>query len=353
MRPSSLLLALCLLFLGPTSVTVVPAHASTSHHSARHSHDDNDAPVSRHKLKHPVLWHDPGDVRAKDLYDGAGGKSGHPHAPFVFESEDKKGTNPKFDVKDANGDKWRVKLGDEARPEVVASRLLWAVGYYVNDDYLEPQATVPGLHLSRGEDRIGPGGHIENARFARKPPHEKKIGIWRWKSNPFTGKRDFNGLRVMMAVMNNWDLKDVNNAVYEDKDNHLQLFLVSDVGATFGANGVGWSHARDRGNINSFRESKFIQRLDARTVDFYTPRKPTGLLIGSLGLAAKEYHMRAGLDWIGNNIPRSDARWMGQMLGQLSHKQLVDAFRAGNFPPGQIDAFVEVVESRIAELKHL
>ena len=50
--------------------------------------------------------------------------------------------------------------------------------------------------------------------FERKPDGEEKVGIWRWKDNPFTGRREFNGLRVMMAVMNNWDLKDVNNAVY-------------------------------------------------------------------------------------------------------------------------------------------
>jgi len=128
---------------------------------------------------------------------------------------------------------------------------------------------------------------------------------------------------------------------------------VNDVGATFGANGLGWSRARSKGNVESFKESKFIQRLDTRTVSFYTPRRPTSLLIGSLGLTAMEFRRRAALDWIGNDIPRSHARWMGQMLAQLSHRQLVDAFRAGHFPPDEIDAYVDVVEARIAELKHL
>ena len=32
-------------------------------------------------------------------------------------------------VRDAKGVKWSVKLGIEARPEVAASRLVWAVGY--------------------------------------------------------------------------------------------------------------------------------------------------------------------------------------------------------------------------------
>jgi hypothetical protein len=63
--------------------------------------------------------------------------------------------------------------------------------------------------------------------------------------------------------------------------------------------------------------------------------------------------MRLGLQWIGKNIPREDARWVGSLLCQLSHQQLVDAFRAGHFPPDQIDAYVDIVESRIRELATL
>ena len=35
-----------------------------------------------------------------------------------------------------------------------------------------------------------------------------------------------------MAVMNNWDLKDVNNAVYSEQNSNRAIFLTSDVGAT-------------------------------------------------------------------------------------------------------------------------
>ena len=62
---------------------------------------------------------------------------------------------------------------------------------------------------------------------------------------------------------------------------------------------------------------------------------------------------RRGYDWIGQDIPREDARWIGSMLGQLTHEQLVDAFRAGNFPPESIDQYVTVLEGRIAQLKAL
>jgi hypothetical protein len=316
------------------------------------SSKDNDSPVNPASLHNPVLWHDPGKISFLDLYYGQGGEKGLPVAPFTFESEDHNGTNPKFDVRDAKGEKWRVKLGTEARPEVVASRLLWAMGYFVNDDYVLESAKVENLHIQRGAG-MAKHGHIEDARFARKPSGQKKIGIWKWKENPFSGTREFNGLRVMMAVMNNWDLKDVNNAVFEDRKQGRDIFLTSDIGATFGTNGLSWTVSRSKGNIGTFKDSKFIEHASDTEVDFGTPKPPTAMLFETAGLEAKQYAMRKGLEWIGKSIPREDARWIGSMLRQLSHQQIVDAFRAGQFPSDQIDAYVDIVESRIQELATL
>lgn len=314
---------------------------------------DNDRPVNPAELHNASLWHDPGNIASLDLFYGQGGQKGVPAAPFIFESEDHSGTNPKFDVRDTKGKKWRVKLGEEARPEVVASRLLWATGYYVNDDYVLTTADIQNLHISRGADRVK-NGRVAEARFARKPSGQKKIGIWKWKENPFMDTREFNGLRVMMAVMNSWDLKDVNNAVFEDSKTGRDLFLMSDVGATFGTNGLSWTHARSKGNVESFKDSKFITKTSDATVSFGTPRPPTARLLQTLVLPeVKDYADRAGMEWIGKDIPRQDARWMGSLLRQLSHQQLVDAFRAGHFPPDQIDAYVELIQSRIQELSSL
>jgi hypothetical protein len=57
--------------------------------------------------------------------------------------------------------------------------------------------------------------------------------------------------------------------------------------------------------------------------------------------------------WIGKNIPRADARWMGDLLGQLSPSQIRDAFRAAGYTPEQIDGFTAVVQKRIAALRAL
>ena len=194
---------------------------------------------------------------------------------------------------------------------------------------------------------------VVDARFARKPGGQSKTGTWRWKDNPFLGSREFNGLRVMMAVMNNWDLKDENNAVFHDDKSQQDIFLVSDVGATFATNHLTSSRAKDKGNIESFKGSKFIVKTSDTAVDFGTPAPPTGLLIGSLGFTAGEFFKRQGLDWIGKDIPRADARWMGSLLAQLSHEQITDAFRAGRFSPEEIEEYVTVVEDRIQQLRQL
>jgi hypothetical protein len=310
--------------------------------------DAGDRPVAKADLENPILWHDPGSIASLDLYYGDGGRKDEPAAPFEFQSEDLSGTNPKFDVTDAHGTKWRVKLGDEARPEVTASRLLWAVGYFVDDDYLVESTKVEGLHLTRRAS-FPSHGDIVDARFEKKPKERTKIGIWKWNDNPFSTTREFNGLRVMMAVMNNWDLKDVNNAVMRDQRSGRDIFLTSDIGATFGTNGLSWTVDRSKGDLGTFEKSKFITHKSDTAVSFATPAAPNPVVAPDV----KQYHMRRDLEWIGRDIPIEDARWIGALLKQLSHQQLVDAFRAGHFPPEEIEKYVAEVESRINELAAL
>lgn len=332
-------------------VLLIRAHPSVSQAAVTQAspcaerNDNDDLPVDGACLYNPVLWRDPGAITSLDLFYGQGGKDGHPVPPFKFVAEDMHGTNPKFDVRDAQNNKWRVKLGNEARPEVVASRLLWAVGYFVNDDYVLESAEVENLHLTRGADMVA-DGHLDDARFAKKPEGQKKIGIWRWKENPFTGSKELNGLRVIMAVMNNWDLKDVNNAVFEDKKSGQDILLVSDIGATFGTNGMSFSMGRSKGDLGTFEKSKFITHRTDVDVDFATPALPNPVIAADIN----EYKRRREIEWIGKNIPIADARWIGSLLKQLSHQQLVDAFRAGRFPPDEIERYVGIVEARISEL---
>ena len=123
-------------------------------------------------------------------------------------------------------------MGPEARPETVASRLVWAVGYFANENYFMPLLHVEQMpRLRRGRNLASPGNNVHYVRLKRHLKDEKKIGSWSWSKKPFTGTREWYGLRVWMAVMNHWDLKNVNNSVYQTRGEPAQdRYFVSDLG---------------------------------------------------------------------------------------------------------------------------
>jgi hypothetical protein len=301
-----------------------------------------------------VLWTNPTDIAARDLFYGPGGKDHQPPARFTFLEEDLNGTNPKFDVRDENGVKWRVKLGPEARPETAASRLLWAVGYSANEDYFLSDLRVEQMkRLKRGRKLVGPDGSMHDVRLKRFTKDDKKVGEWKWQQNPFTGTREFNGLRVMMALFNNWDLKDMNNAIYEvengDNDDPVFQYLVSDLGASFGSTGMGFPIRDSKGNLKAYSHSKFIRGISGQYVDFTVPSRASFPFLAD----PKEFNMRLRIRWIGRHIPRDDARWVGHLLSELSPNQIRDAFRAAGYSQDQVDQLADDVMKRIAELKQL
>ena len=97
------------------------------------------------------IWRIPADIESRDLFYGAGGQKHQPRGPFRFIEEDKDGTNPKFTIEDQDGVRWKVKLGEEVRSETAASRLLWGVGYFTDEDYFiqGPGCRRPGRLLDR------------------------------------------------------------------------------------------------------------------------------------------------------------------------------------------------------------
>src|SRR5262249_45506490 len=224
-----------------------------------------------------LVWTEPRDIGSRDLFHGPGGAQRRPSGPMTFLEEDTGGTNPKFSVRDQEGTKWKVKLGLEARPETVATHLLWAVGFFADEDYFLPSLVVEKMptRLKRGQSHVGPGGELENVRLERTKRGEEKLGEWPWKKNALVGTREFNGLRVMMALMNNWDLKDQNNSIYEEKEKPSQKrYVVTDLGATFGTTGFSWSDARSKGNVKSYSKSRFISKVTPEYVDFNVPTRP-------------------------------------------------------------------------------
>lgn len=299
------------------------------------------------------LWVDPGDMRSRDLKWGLGSAQRAPkRTEYTFIEQDTSGVNPKYLVSDADGVKWKIKIGREAGPEVAATRILWAVGYHTHEDYFVPSLRVSGLPKTiRGRDMVGPDGTLTNARLRRIRTDEKKVGWWKWDESPFASTREFNALRTMMAVLNNWDLKDTNNAVVDNVSASTgrpeRMYMASDMGATFGSTSVVWNKQSVKGNAEKYAESKFITSTTADTVSFNV----TGNF--RFNGAFAQYLTRRPRVWITHDIPRQDAKWLGELLGRLSPGQLRDAFLTAGYDQEEAGAFASALEKRIAALRAL
>ena len=154
-----------------------------------------------------------------------------------------------------------------------------------------------------------------------------------------------NGLRVMMALINNWDLKEDNNVIYSVMGE--TYYVVSDLGSSFGkTGGIG---SRTKSRLEDYAESKFIGKMNSDVVDVTIKSRPFFLL------AIDPYHFMklASREKVGREIPRADARWLGGLLSRLSIEQIRDCFRTAGYSPEEVDGFAKVVESRIAELNKL
>ena len=294
------------------------------------------------------IWRDPGDVASLDLMYGAGGKAHAPDptGPFTFVREDPLASSPKFDVADGQGVEWKVKLGQESRPETAATRFLWAAGYFADEDYYLAELTVKGLPtLRRGRDFVSSDGIVHGARLERKRTTVKKLGDWDWFDNPFLGQRELNGLRVMMSLLNNWDLKQVNNSIYVvDGERH---YVVSDGGATFGKTGNVMT--RSKGVPKDYEGSKFIARVTPDLIDFVLHSRPFFLW----AVSVSNYRERTKMEKITRHIPRADARWLGQRLSMLTDDQIRDGFRAAGYGAGDVETLTRTIRQRIAALEAL
>lgn len=292
-----------------------------------------------------VIWYDRGDAAAMNLLTGPGGRDREPGTNFRFIRESVSGTSPKFEVEDENGVTWKAKLGEEGPGETAAARLLWAAGYVVDEDYYRPQIRVRGMQaLKRGQQFVSADGLVAGVRLERDVPGAD-TKPWSWYDNPLLGTREFNGLRVMMALINNWDLKEINNGAAATAEG--RVYSVTDLGSSFGRTG----HVlhRSKGVATEYAESRFIDKVTPTHVDFVLHSRP----FLPTAVHVTNYRFRARMESIVKDIPLADARWIGGVLGQLSEAQIGDCFRAGGFAPAEIAIYTEVVMRRIAALRDL
>lgn len=274
----------------------------------------------------PVMWERPSDISSRDLFLGPGGTNMRPDLRRItFLKEEKGGYSKKYRVRDGSGREWVVKIGKEAQSETSAIRLLWGVGYLTEVNYLVPRVTIPGK------------GTFTNVRFEARPQQWDRVGEWRWKTNPFVGTPEYQGLKIMMALINNWDLKDSNNVIIQTgRNGNAELrYIISDLGATFGhasTTPIFWRLTRSRNNPSKYVKTKFLEKVKGDRVVLHFGGKNRGLM---------------------KNLTVRDAQWLSSWLARLSDQQLRDAFRAANYRPDQINMLARAVRERSEELRSL
>jgi hypothetical protein len=303
-----------------------------------------------------VLWRDPGDIKSRNLLYGPGSLEQAPVEPFTFIKESKKGESPKFDVKDARGVVWTVKLGEEAQAETVATRLVWAVGYFAQEAYYFDEARIENLpKLSRGRDFVLNDGIVVGARFEPERKHMTEGPTWDWDDNAFQGTRQLSGLKILMILLNNYDARKENNKIYYTRPGEVRRYeahhYVSDLGATLGRSG-GLGGKRTKNNLEDFLSTRFVMGIEDGAVEFDYDTRPTKL--GHLSVLYPPYYRgEVKKEKAMRGIPIAHARWIGSLLGQITDGQLRDAFRAAQYNDAVIDGYVEALRERINQLQQL
>jgi hypothetical protein len=268
------------------------------------------------------LWVEP--RAGRNLYWGVGGEGLAPDPTVKYTVIEIKhsGFSRGYDVKSPDDREWSVKFPPEAHTEVVASRILWAVGFH--------QPPVYYLASWRAEKATGPNSQ-EPARFREKKPKFHGLdakGVWSYYKNPFVGTRQLAGLLVLQAMLGNSDLKDENNAIYEldgEFEGATRWYVARDLGHTFGRTGT---INAPRGDIEVFEKTPFITRVENGRVKFDWRGRHDNLL---------------------DDVTPADVRWICERLRRITDGQWRDAFRAGGYTPDDSARFIRRMKQKIDE----
>ena len=268
------------------------------------------------------LWHAP--ERSRDLFWGVGGKrlAPDPVARYRVLEVKTTGFSSGLTVEGPAKRKWSVKFPPEASTEVVASRLLWGVGYH------QPPIYYVGKWTAEGAPDANPQ---LPARFREHRPDLHGLndkGQWSYYHNTYIGTRELNGLLVLQVMLGNSDLKDEQNAVYELSEpfeGAKRWYVARDLGQSFGRTGV---INAPRGDVQIFEQTPFIVGVADGKVKF-------------------DYRGRHKV--LVDHMTPADVRWICERLKALTDEQWQDAFRAGGYAPDTADRFIRRFKQKIQE----
>ena len=288
-----------------------PAHRL---HAARAAHPNKEL---------SELWVQPEPGR--DLFWGVGGKrlAPDPGARYTVIEIKRSGFSRGYTMKDQGDREWSAKFPPEAPTEVVASRILWGVGYHQPPIYYvahgtPTRATSPNPQLP--------------ARFREKKPDLHGLDAKeRVVVLPQPVRRHAAAHRACSCsrrCSGNSDLKDTQNAIY-DARRHVRRR--EDV----------VRRARSRADLRPHRRARRAAR-----------RYP-GLRADPVHQGGRKGHVHVRLPRPAPRAvrehPPADVRWICTQLDRLTDAQWQDAFRAGGYPGPIADRFIARLKQKIHE----
>jgi hypothetical protein len=288
-----------------------------------------------------TLWHAPGAVEHIN-FSHAAGRENPPQPPFHFVSERLSGNTPKAIVRDRAGVEWRVKWGLEVKAENFATRLVGALGYFVEPTWFIAHGKIIGAHaLTRVRGFIRQDGSFANASFERRNPNFQSLPeSWAWNRNPFVGTNQLNGLKVLVMLMANWDNKDArdrgigsNTAILRRRLNGREqlIYSVTDWGQALG----GWGPRLTPKTWN-------CQRFTVQTKTFLQRRQGNHLRFGYTGQHTDDFK---------NDITPANVRWLMRYLGRVTEAQLRNGMKASGAAPAETACLATQLGRRIKQLR--
>src|SRR5262245_23275737 len=277
---------------------------------------------------------DRGPIQNLDLYWGGSSPSRAPVSPFTFVSEDLGGTNPKAELRDANGVLWGAKWDEEVHSEVAATRLAWAMGLQVDETYYveEGQITFPKGRPSfrRLGAFIDNAGRFRSARFERRGTDVVNRGSWTLAQDPRTADGGYSVLLLMNVVLANWDARDANTKILSvtDANGPTDWYIMGDYGASFGK--MGGMFSRSKYKLRDYQRNKpVITDVDNRTAH-----------LGYSGFNSSAHA----------SVPIDGVRLFAQRAAGLSLQQVEDAFRGAHASEADVHGFAQATYERIQEI---
>ena len=279
-------------------------------------------------MERSIVWM-PTDVAGKDLKTGPPGPGAFAFRERVtctYRDKDMSGNSPKFTCVIGDDDEVKVKFGGnngEVYGEVIATRLLWALGFPADRMYPVDvvcrgcPAEFLGIARPNGESRFDPAA-IER-KFDGDEWGDKG---WSWKeldaiADPRAAPRAHrDALKLLAVYMQHTDSKPQqqrivcrSTAAWPDASTcRNPLLMINDVGLTFGR--------ATRSNAN---EPSSVNLTAWKTTPVW---KDAGGCIGNL---PRSFTGTLGEPEIGE----AGRRFLANLLMQLSDRQLFDLFEAG------------------------